>query len=53
MDGPERSPHEIFNFELKRSFFEVSQAFVLVRMLSANQIAEKLQCALFQRIRKG
>ena len=48
MDGPERSPHAKLSCELKSSFFsEVSRAFVPVRMLSANQIAEKSQYALF------
>ena len=47
MDGPERSPHAKLSCELKSSFFsEVSRAFVPVRMLAANQIAEKLQYAL-------
>ena len=47
MDGPERSPHAKLSCELKSSFFsEVSRAFVPVRMLSANQIAEKSQYAL-------
>ena len=47
MDGPERSPHANLSCELKSSFFsEVSRAFVPVRMLSANQIAEKSQYAL-------
>ena len=49
MDGPERSPHAKLSCELKSSFFsEVSRAFVPVRMLSANQIAEKSQYALFE-----
>ena len=47
MDGPERSPHAKLSCELKNSFFsEVSRAFVPVRMLSANHIAEKSQYAL-------
>ena len=49
MDGPDRSPHAKLSCELKNSFFsEVSRAFVPVRMLSANQIAEKSQYALFE-----
>ena len=49
MDGPERCPHAKLSCELKSSFFsEVSRAFVPVRMLSANQIAEKSQYALFE-----
>ena len=49
MDGPERSPHAKLSCELKSSFFsEVSRAFVPVRMLSANQVAEKSQYALFE-----
>ena len=49
MDGLERSPHAKLSCELKSSFFsEVSRAFVPVRMLSANQIAEKSQYALFE-----
>ena len=47
MDGPERRPHAKLSYDLKSSFFpEVSRAFVPVRMLSANQVAEKLQYAL-------
>ena len=49
MDGPERSPRAKLSCELKGSFFsEVSRSFVPVRMLSANQIAEKSQYALFE-----
>ena len=45
MDGPERRPHAKLSFFI--SFFsEVSRAFVPVRMLSANQIAENLQYGL-------
>ena len=44
MDGPERSLHAKTSCDLKNSFFSgISGAFDLVRMLSANQIAEKLQ----------
>ena len=47
MDGPERIPHAKLSCELKNSFFaEVSRAFVPVRLLSANHIAEKSQYAL-------
>ena len=53
MDGPERSPHAKLRCELKSSFFfEVSRAFVPVRMLSANQVAEKLQYALSEEIKQ-
>ena len=49
MDQPERRPHEKLSGDLKSSFFsEVSRAFVPVRMLSAIQIAEKLQYALYE-----
>ena len=47
LDRPERSPHAKLSCELKSSFFsEVSRAFVPVRMLLANQIAERSQYAL-------
>ena len=49
-----RNPHKNFVFVLKRSFLpEFSRACVSVRLLSAYQIAEQLQYALFERKTKG